>query len=130
MSEHIAKKNHIHNDVIQEIEILTNLITEQNYFEIDSKFYHQSEGLAVGVPSSALLAEIYLQFLEHYQILRLLLKHKILSFHRYVEDILIIYDTTSTNINYTLFMSEAQCVTAVNFFSENDCYCKDHDVNS
>jgi hypothetical protein len=87
----IAKKNHIHNDVTQEIELLTTLIIEQNYFETDYKFYHQSEGLAMGAPSSALLAEIYLQFLEHKQILHLLLKHKILSYHRYV-DILIIYD--------------------------------------
>jgi hypothetical protein len=88
----IAKKNHLHNDVIQETEQLTNLITEQNYFEMDSKFYHQSEGLAMGASSSALLAEIYLQFLEHNQILHLLLKHKILSYHRYVYDILITYE--------------------------------------
>jgi hypothetical protein len=70
----IAERNHLHTDVIQEIEQLTNLIIQQNYFEMDSKFYHQSEGLAMGAPSSALLAEIYLQFLEHNQILHLLLK--------------------------------------------------------
>jgi hypothetical protein len=98
----IAKKNHLHNDVIQEVEQLTNLIIEQNYFEMDSKFYHQSEGLAIGAPSSALLAEIYLQSLEHNQILHLLLKHKILSYRRYVDDILITYDTTNANINNTL----------------------------
>jgi hypothetical protein len=77
----IARKNHIHNDVIQEIEQLTNLVIEQNYFEMDSKYYHRSEGLAVGAPSSAHLVEIYLQFLEHNQILHLLLKHKILSYY-------------------------------------------------
>jgi hypothetical protein len=92
-----------YNDVIHEIEQLTNLIIEQNYFEIDSKFYYQSEGLAMGAPSSAFfLAEIYLQFLEHNQIMQLLKKHKIISYHRYVDDILIIYDTTNTNINNTL----------------------------
>jgi hypothetical protein len=98
----IAKNNQLHNDVIQEIEQLTNLIIEQNYFEMDSKFYYQSEGLAMGAPSSALLAEIYLQFLEHNQILHLPLKHKIISYHRYVDDILITYDTSNTNINDTL----------------------------
>jgi hypothetical protein len=49
-----------------------------------------------------ILAEIYLQFLEHYQILHLLLKQKTRSYHRYVDDILIIYDSSSTNINETL----------------------------
>jgi hypothetical protein len=56
----IARKNHIHNDVIQGTEQLTNLVIEQNYFKMDSKFYHQSEGPAMDTPSSALLAEIYL----------------------------------------------------------------------
>jgi hypothetical protein len=69
---------------------------------MDTKFYHQSEGLAMGAPSSALLAEIYLQLLEHNQILHLLLKHKVISYHRYVDDILITYDTSNTNINDTL----------------------------
>jgi hypothetical protein len=94
----VAMKNYIHNDVTQGIEQLTNLVIEQNYFKMNSKYYHQSEGLAMGAPSSALLAEIYLQFLEH----NLLLKHKILSYHRYVDDILIIYNSLSTNINETL----------------------------
>jgi hypothetical protein len=59
----IARKNQIHSAVIQEIEQLAKLIIKQNYFEVDSKLYHQSEGLAMGVPSSALLADIYLQYL-------------------------------------------------------------------
>jgi hypothetical protein len=98
----IARKNQIHSEVIQETEQLTKLIKKQNYFEMDSKVYHQSEGLAMGAPSSALLAEIYLQFLQHNQILNLLIKHKILSCHRYVEDILIMYNILDTNINKTL----------------------------
>jgi hypothetical protein len=69
----IAKRNYIHVDVINEIEQLTNLINEQNYFEMDNKFYFQSEGLALGAPSSALLAEFYLQSIEHDQILQLLI---------------------------------------------------------
>jgi hypothetical protein len=56
----------------------------------------------MGAPSSAFLAEIYLQSLEHNQIMHILKKHKIISYHRYVDDILIIFDTTNTNINNTL----------------------------
>jgi hypothetical protein len=78
------------------------LIIKQNYFELNSKFYQQSEGLAMGTPSSALLAEIYLQHLEHNQMLDLLKKHKIISYHRYVDDILIVYNTLHTDINKAL----------------------------
>jgi hypothetical protein len=49
------------------MELITKLIIIQNYFELNSKFYHQSEGLAMGAPSSA---EIYLQHLEHNQVLQ------------------------------------------------------------
>jgi hypothetical protein len=69
---------------------------------MDSKFYQQSEGLVMRALSSALLAEIYLQYLEHTQILNLLIKHKILSYRRYVDDILITYNILNTDINKTL----------------------------
>jgi hypothetical protein len=95
----IARKNQIHSEVIQEIEQLTKLITKQNYFEME--FYHQSEGLAMAAPSSVLLAEIYLKFLEHNQILNQLTNHKILSNHRYVDDVLIMYNILNTDINKT-----------------------------
>jgi hypothetical protein len=80
----IAKRNYIQVEVIKEIEQLMNLTNKQNYFELDNKFYFQSEGLAMGAPSSALLAEFYLQSMEHNQVLQLLVKHKIISYNRYV----------------------------------------------
>jgi hypothetical protein len=52
-------------------------------------------------PTSALLSEIYLQHTEHNQILDLI-KHKIISYHRYVDDILLVYNTLHTDINKTL----------------------------
>jgi hypothetical protein len=81
--------------------IFCSVISQQNYFKINSKCYHQSEGLAMGAPSSALLSEIYLQYIEHNHILDLLKKH-IISYHRYVDDILMVYNTHHTNINSTL----------------------------
>jgi hypothetical protein len=94
----MANKSNIQN----EIKLLTELIIKQNYFEINSKFFLQSEGLAMGAPSSALLSEIYLQYIEHNHILDLLKKNMIISNHRYVDDILMVYNTHHTNINITL----------------------------
>jgi hypothetical protein len=83
----IANSNGIHDDIIKEIMLLTELIIKQNYFELNSNFYLQLQGLAMGALSSALLSEIYLQHIEHNQILDHLIKHKIIAYHRYVDDI-------------------------------------------
>jgi hypothetical protein len=56
----------------------------------------------MGAPSSALFSEIYLQHIEHNQILNLLIKHKVISYHRYVDGILIVYNTQHKNIDNTL----------------------------
>jgi hypothetical protein len=77
-------------------------VTEQNYFQLDQKYYKQTEGLAMGAPTSAILAEIYMQHMEHKQIYPISIKHKIVGYFRYVEDTLIIYGHRKTNIDNTL----------------------------
>jgi hypothetical protein len=54
----IANKNGIHGEIIHEMELITKFLIKQNYFELNSKFYQQSEGLAMGAPSSALVRNI------------------------------------------------------------------------
>jgi hypothetical protein len=50
----------------------------------------------MGAPTSSTLSEIFIQHIEHTQILNVLAKHDIITYSRYVDDILIIYkDTTS-----------------------------------
>jgi hypothetical protein len=58
----------------------------------------QKEGLAMGAPSSGLIAEIFLQHTEHQHIAELSAKHKIINYFRYVDDILIIYDSNHSDI--------------------------------
>jgi hypothetical protein len=71
----------------------------QNYFQFNKQYCKQAEGLAVGAPSSALLAEIFLQNLEHNNIQNIVIKHKLLGYFRYVDDILILYNKKLTNID-------------------------------
>jgi hypothetical protein len=52
----------------------------------------------MGAPTSGLLAEFFLQHLEHLHISHLSDKHKIIKLVRYVDDILIIYDTNHTDV--------------------------------
>jgi hypothetical protein len=50
----------------------------------------------------AILAEVYVQFLEYTEIANILVKHQIADYHWYVDDILIIYNTQRMNIHDTL----------------------------
>ena len=52
----------------------------------------------MGAPSSGIIAKIFLQHMEHTQIAQLLQKHKIVNYCRYVDDILLIFDSNHTNI--------------------------------
>jgi hypothetical protein len=56
----------------------------------------------MGAPSSAILAEIYLQYIKSDNIYDILQNHKIIGYFRYVDDILLIYSEEITNINLTL----------------------------
>jgi hypothetical protein len=94
--------NNIPDEHKHEIITLTKVILDQNYFQYNNELYSQNEGLAMGAPTSSILAEIYIQYLEHNGIIQVLQKHHIIDYYRYVDDILIIYDETHTNILDTL----------------------------
>lgn len=51
---------------------------EENYFKVDQEYYKQTDGLAKGAPSSSILAETYIQHLEHKQIYPILRKQQIM----------------------------------------------------
>jgi len=63
----------------------------------------QSNGLAMGAPTSSILSEIYLQFLENTKIFNILKEEKIIGYFRRVDDILlIIYNENITDVNQVL----------------------------
>jgi glycyl-tRNA synthetase beta subunit len=64
--------------------------------------YIQSEGLAMGEPSSSILSEVCLQYLENTKIDNLLLSHNVVGYFRYVDDILVVYNEDITNIDILL----------------------------
>ena len=75
-----------------------NIISKQNYFTHNKQIAIQHDGLPMGAPSSGLIAEIFLQYIEHSHLPHLTKKHKIIDYCRYVDDILIIFDTNHSNI--------------------------------
>jgi hypothetical protein len=69
---------------------------EQNYFQFD-QHYKQTEGLAMGAPTPAILAEAYLQHMEYKKLHQILKKYKISGYFKCVDNILLIYNQNKTN---------------------------------
>jgi hypothetical protein len=83
---------------VKELMTWYDVITKQNYFTHNDETIFQRDGLAMGAPSSGLIAEFFLQHLEHKHLKWLTEKHKLINYHRYVDDILLIFDGEHTNI--------------------------------
>jgi hypothetical protein len=62
---HILTHNPIHPKTKKEILKWYDVITKQNYLTHRNDIISQQDGLAMGAPSSGLIAEIFLQHIEH-----------------------------------------------------------------
>ena len=85
--------------ITQQIITLMEIILSQTYFTFQNKIYHSEKGVSMGSPLSSTIAENFLQDLEEIHIKRIIDTQDITFYTRHVDDILIIYDTTRTNIN-------------------------------
>ena len=84
-------------EIITQICRLLETILQQNYFIFQEQIYQPDKGIVMGSPTSGTIAEIFLQHLEHIHIRPLIDSKQILFYTHYTDDILIIYDTESTN---------------------------------
>ena len=64
--------------ITKELITVTNTIMKQNYFTFLNNWYTQNDGLAMGAPTSPILSEIYLQYMEHLHLYTILTEYKIL----------------------------------------------------
>jgi len=74
--------------------MLIQTILNQNYFSFQNKIYRQEKGVSMGSPISNTIAEIFLQNVEQLYLKQLLDANTIIFYTRYVDDILIIHNTT------------------------------------
>ena len=89
----------VHNDkhTTNQIIMLLETILGQNYFTFQKQIYEPDKGVAMGSPFSGTVAEIFLQHLEKTHFKHLNDSNHLLFYARYVDDILIIYDSTLTS---------------------------------
>ena len=90
IKENLTKTNTSTEQINEIIEVLK-VITKQNYFTFENKFWSQEDGLPMGSPISSLLAEIYLQHYETQLIFKTQHAKNIQYWYRYVDDILLLY---------------------------------------
>jgi hypothetical protein len=77
-------------------------ITSQNYFTHNGNIQIQNDGLVMYAPSSGLISKLFLQQMEHLHLAHLTTKLKIIDYFRYVDDILLIFDSNHTDIQTIL----------------------------
>jgi len=78
------------------------VITRQNYSIHKHDIISQHDGLAIGAPSSGLIADFFLQHTENNNLARLSHKHRIIDYFRYVDDILLIFGPNHPDIQSIL----------------------------
>jgi hypothetical protein len=64
----LRNNREIKDKIRKEITHVLQTLIDQNYFPFDLEYYKHSDGLAMGAPNSAILAETYSQDMEHIQI--------------------------------------------------------------
>ena len=90
----LAKNNN--SRTTNQITSLLEVILKQNYFKFQDQIYQPDIGVAMGSPISGTIAEVLLQHLEEAHIKHLLKTKSITFYTRYVDDMLITYDSTRT----------------------------------
>jgi hypothetical protein len=99
----VLKNNLVNPNEAREILSWYDVITLQTYFLFNNTVYTQTDGLAMGAPSSIIISEIFLQYIESTCLAPVVNKHGISGYYRYVDDILIIYDSSFTNVSSILY---------------------------
>lgn len=84
---------------IQQITKSIQTILNQNYFEYNNNIYKQTDGLAMGAPTSSIISEIYLQEIDQI-IIKIIKKYDPTgTYYRYVDDTIYISQNKGTNID-------------------------------
>jgi len=85
----LCEVNNVDNRTTQDTMRIAQTLEEQNYFDFRDTIYIQNKGLVTGAPTSSILSEAYLQYVENTTIYELLIKRKVEGYFRYVDDILV-----------------------------------------
>lgn len=112
-------RNNISVDETEEVACLLQTILHQNYFSFNNKMYKQQEGLAMGSPLSGILADIFLNHIEQQIIQQLRAIDDTIKWYRYVDDVILIYNSTKFNTQEILDIAN-RTHNKINFTKEDE----------
>jgi hypothetical protein len=111
---------HTVNDKLRDKMIkISKIIIQQNYFQFSNSFFIQERGLAMGFLTPSIFSEIFLQHIENTAIFDILIYNNIVGYFQYVDDILLVYNDTVTNIQ-DVFESFNDITPNIKFTKENE----------
>jgi len=84
------------------------VFTQQNYFTNNDEILIQRNRHAMGTPTCGRLSGFFLQKLKHLHLTHLSSKHKIINYIRYIDDILLIFNSKHKHPKH---MGQIQCNT-------------------
>ena len=90
-------ENKFENEYRTQLIKIIKTILNQYYFQFNNKQYEQKDGIPMGSPNSGIMSEIFLQNMENEHIYNITRKHKIRLLARYIDNILLIYDSVTSN---------------------------------
>jgi hypothetical protein len=95
--------------IVEDLISLVELVLEQDYFTHNNSFYKQTFGLEMGAPTMPILSEIYLQYLEHHSIFKILYSQQTKVYFWYVDDILL-FITPILWVSILLYVGSIICI--------------------
>ena len=95
----LCEKHMINEKLRHEITKVSKIIIRQNYVQFLNFFFIQEKGLAMESPTSSIFSEVLLQPIESTAIFNILEQNHTVGCFRYVNDILIVYNVSITNIH-------------------------------
>jgi hypothetical protein len=119
----ILEENLVHPQTQEDLMKWYETITKQNYVSYKNNILIQKESLAMGTPSSSLIAEMFPQQTEHQHMAQLSTKHKIINYFPYVDPdhssiqaILADFNILHSKLQFT---AEAEKDNAINYLEVN-----------
>jgi hypothetical protein len=98
MLENILHLNHTDTKIKTELPDWYETITQQNYFQHNDITITQTDGRAMGAPSSSIISEIFLQHIELTHLPHLSRKHRLANYAWYADHTLLIYASQHTDL--------------------------------
>ena len=103
-------------NTIKSILELVEVVLQQNFFIFDDRIYKMTDGLPMGSPISAILAEIHMNYIENIIHTNTTYKDGIAIWKRYVDDIFAIWDKTISLDDFLEYINNIS--TSIKFTTE------------